>query len=569
LAVASTTKDIQPSSSIVPRFQNAAESLGVSFQTFNDEVPNRYFLPEVMGTGIAWIDFDGDGWLDLFLANGQRLDPGSGADTEHHCQMYRNRDGNHFELVTESSVTGIQLFGQGCSVGDYDADGFPDLFIGGYGKDILLKNHGDGTFEDVTPIAMVSDPLWSTSSLWMDLDGDSLLDLFVVNYVDVTWNNCKPCQYGTAKGYCGPGSFNAVDDSVYRNLGDGTFEEVSKPWGLHGENGKGLAVAAIDFNQDLVPEIYVANDMTANFLFVRRSHQSDSGSLYQERAGESGCALSGTGMNEASMGVAIADFDGDTRPDIFLTHFYHHKNTLYRNLGRLLFEDASYSSRTAAISSGYLGFGVVTLDYDRDGDPDLIVANGHVLGPEQQPQKMNPQLIENRGGVFQENMWAGEYFHQDLIGRSAASADLDNDGDVDVAISQIGTPFSLLLNETDVPDRPYLGLTLCRSNRIPAVGGRVVVKVGEREFVLPITAGGSYLAASDQRLLFCGWGDEDGRPEVEVHWPAGRVDRYEDMTPNAYWRLQEGQAVPILQSTQPLDRADDFSHVPVADTKPN
>ena len=521
----------------LPQFKEIARQLGIRFQTFNDEVPSRYFLPEVMGAGIAWIDFDRDGWLDLFLANGCALD--GPVDDSHHCQFYRNHFGQSFSEVTTDSKTGVVLFGQGCAVGDYDSDGFSDLFIGGYGSDILLKNNGDGTFQDVTAIAKVSDPRWSTSSLWIDLDGDELLDLFVVNYCDVSLKKHRICNYAMGQGYCGPGTFDAQEDCVYRNLGDGTFEETATKWGLNSDNGKGLAAIAADFDWDLVPEIYVANDMTANFMFAK-DNAGRTQSLYREVASESGCAVSGAGMNEASMGVAVADFNCDALPDIFLTHYYHAKNTLYRNLGKRLFEDDSYHSKVAAPSTESLGFGVVVIDYNRDGSPDLFIATGHVLGPEQQPQKMTPQLLQNLCGVVVDvSADAGDYFRVPGIARCAAAADFDNDGDLDIAVSQVGSPFSLLRNDTIVSERPFVGLKLATSNRIPPTGGRVICRVNGREVVTPVVAGGSYLAAADDRIILAGWDESEGEPQIEIYWPSGRIDRIDHLPKNRYTQIHE------------------------------
>jgi hypothetical protein len=519
------------------QFRDVSRQIGLRYQAFNDEVPNRYFLPEVMGAGIAWIDFDRDGWLDLFLANGCELD--GPIDPDHHCRFYRNGMGQSFTEATKESQAGVTLFGQGCAVGDFDADGFSDLFIGGYGADILLRNNGDGTFQNVTQVAAISDPRWSSSSFWADLDADGLLDLFVVNYVDVSLSKHRICHYGTARGYCGPGSFEAQEDCVYHNLGDGTFAEVANGWGLNAEGGKGLAAAAADFDLDLVPEIYVANDMTSNFFFAK---QPDSPLRYKEIASESGCAVSGSGMNEASMGVAIADFNCDGLPDIFLTHYYHTKNTLYKNLGKRLFDDDSYYSKAAATSTESLGFGVVVMDYNRDRFPDLMIATGHVLGPEQQPQKMTSQLLENVGGIFQDiSAAAGDYFRVPGIARCAAAADFDNDGDLDIAVSQVGSPFVLLRNDSTTPNRPWTGVTLKTSNRIPPIGGHVVCRLKDREWIYPIVAGGSYLAAADCRLLLAGWESAEGEPDVEIHWPSGRIDRLGPLPQGRYLEILEGQ----------------------------
>ena len=532
---------------ILPRFVDVSLEVGVEFTFHNDAVPGRYFLPEIMGGGIAWIDVDHDGWLDLFLTNGRSLDPSTANENQPTCRLFRNLHGERFAEITAASGAGITLFGQGCAVGDYDSDGFADLFVSGYGPDVLLRNAGDGTFHDVTMAAGVSDPEWSSSTLWIDLDGDQNLDLYVTNYMDVTWENRKVCEYGGRPGYCGPGNFSGIQDSVYLSRGDGTFQESSERLGLRAENGKGLAVAAADFDDDLIPEIYVANDMTANFLFTRKadlSNPSATATLYREVATEAGCAVSGSGLNEASMGISLADFDGDGRIDIYLTHYYHMKNTLYRNLGNLLFDDASYHSRVAATSLESLGFGTAPFDYDRDGDFDLFIANGHVLGPEQQPNAMRPQLLRNDKGIFADvSSTAGRYFDGLWIGRSVAAGDFDNDGDLDLAISHLNAPFVLLRNDTPTTGRPFVGLELrTAEGRIP-VGGRVVLQTNERQRTFPISTGGSYLAAADDRLLMS-WPETEELKEIEIHWPSGRVDRLGNVPVrlDQYWRVREGKS---------------------------
>lgn len=500
-----------------------------------------------MGGGVAWIDVDHDGWLDLFLANGRSLDPSAASANQPVCCLFRNLQGERFSEITAPSGAGITLFGQGCAVGDYDSDGFADLFVSGYGPDVLLHNAGDGTFHDVTATTGVSDPEWSSSSLWIDLDGDRNLDLYVTNYMDVTWEKRKVCEYGGRPGYCHPGIYKGIQDNAFLNRGDGTFEESSVRLGLRAENGKGLAVAAADFDDDLVPELYVANDMTANFLFARHVEPGSppaGATRYRELATEAGCAVSGSGLNEASMGISLADFDGDGRIDIYLTHYYHMKNTLYRNLGNLLFDDASYHSRVAAASHESLGFGTAPVDYDRDGDFDLFIANGHVLGPEQQPNAMRPQLLRNDGGIFTDvSPTAGQYFDGLWIGRSVAAADFDNDGDVDLAISHLNSPFVLLRNDTPTKGRSFVGLELKTADGMVPVGGRVVLHTNKRQLNYPVSTGGSYLASADARLLMS-WLEDEELKDIDIHWPSGRLDRLGDapLRVDRYWRVREGQS---------------------------
>ncbi len=331
--------------------------------------------------------------------------------------------------------------------------------------------------------------------------------------------------------------------SCISNCDDGTFVEAADELGFHDPDGKGLAVVAVDFDEDLRAEIYVANDMTPKHLFTRSGvHSGDRTSrrLYENVSLAAGCAVSDSGINEAGMGIACADFDGDGLPDIFLTHYFHMKNTLYHNRGGLVFDDDSRRSRIAATSFESLGFGNAAFDYDRDGQPDLLIANGHVLGPEQSPNEMRPQLLRNTRGVFSDiSDSAGGYFSEFCLGRSVATADFDDDGDLDFAITHLDRPVALLANQTETKRR-FVGLQLETVSRIPPVGGRVVVVCGALRQVLPVLAGGSYLAASDTRIL-AGLGDETDAVQVEIHWPSGRVDRIDDLAADRYWRILEGR----------------------------
>lgn len=524
---------------IVPQFRNVAAESGIDFVFFSDTVPDRYFLPEVMGGGAAWFDFDCDGSLDLYLMNGNSLDGAAVTDRVNH--LYRGTGSGSFQPTPRRNEVADTGYGQGCAAGDFNADGFPDLYLGNYGDNVLLLNNGDGTFSDWTSEAGVSDSLWTSSVLWLDVDGDSLLDLFVTNYLDVTRDDAKACDYSGIPGYCGPGQYNAVPDHVFLNAGDGTFREASEHLGLVGEEGKGLAIVAADFDGDRDVEIYVANDMAPNFLFDHRSSDSDSVS-YEDVAVIAGCAQSGEGMNEASMGIACADFDGDQRYDLYLTHYFQMKNTLYRNLGTMLFDDVSLRLGPAGASYEFLGFGTAPLDFDRDGWFDLFITNGHVLGPLNQPHRMSGQLLRNvEGREFADiSARAGGYFEQQWLGRGVASADYDSDGDMDLLVTHIDDTPALLRNETEVDGR-FLGVDLRSSSRILPVGTRVRVFTGEATLQQMQIAGGSYLCHNDSRILF-GWQGADERVDVEIDWPSGATERHEELNVNRYWRLEEGKS---------------------------
>ena len=532
-------------SGVNPQFVDVAAKSGVVFSRFSDVVKDRFYLPEVMGGGLAWLDFDRDGLLDLYAANGCRLWRDDPQQTKYVNRFYRNLDARRFEDVSVESHATDNRYGQGLAVGDYNGDGFPDLFIANYGRNTLLCNRGDGTFHDVTDAADVGDSRWGTSAVWFDANNDGYDDLYVVNYLKVDQSTHKKCQYNGQPGYCGPGSFEGVDDLLYINRGDGRFIEQSRMLQIAGHKGKGLAVAVCDLNDDRRPEIYIANDMQANFLFTPSfapTRSALSKLRYTEVAEKSGCAFSHDGKNEASMGIACDDFDGDGRADLFITHFFHAKNTLYRNLGKLLFEDDSHRTRVAATSFQTLGFGTASIDVDNDGDRDLFVANGHVLGPYFKPSEMRPQLLLNdgRGRFSDASDRVGPYFQRRLLGRGVAAADYDNDGDPDISVGHIGHPTALLRNDTK-SGNAFIGLQLVTRHRTTPVGTRLVIMTAQRRRVVPIVAGGSYLSSSDPRVLV-GLGSSYGPVRVDIEWPSGKKQPLGQLLPNRYWLIIEGDS---------------------------
>jgi hypothetical protein len=571
----------EPQSTVSPRFVDVADASGVRFQPDNDIVPGRFFLPEIMGTGLAWFDYDNDGRRDLFAGDGGPLDAdGSRAGTAagvgrpvSRGRLFRNVEDGRFDDITALNWLNPRGYTQGCAVGDYDADGFQDLYVACYGQDSLWRNQGDGTFVEVVDGPV--DDLWSTSAAWFDADGDSDLDLYVVNYLDVSLANSRICRYDGKPGYCGPGDYAAVPDRLWLNQGDGTFVDGLESLGFATPQGKGLAVVVVDLDADRRAEVYVANDMDANLLFTRsratvstatndaaanaaandatnaaandaanepsKPAAKTAAPRWMEVGMESGSAVSGSGQNEASMGIACVDFDGDGLPDLYLTHYFQAKNTLYRNLGELRFHDDSFRSRAAVTSFESLGFGSAAFDFDRDGAQDLLVVNGHVLGPAVAPFAMTPQLFWNdgRGRLFDASGAAGPYFQEARIGRSLAAADYDNDGDLDFAVSHVAQPLALLRNDTRT-DRRFIGLELRTRDRMPPVGGRVEIVAGSTRVTLPILAGGSYLAASDSRLL-AGLGEHPGPVRATIFWPSGRTQVCESLSADRYWMVYEGE----------------------------
>ncbi len=533
----------RPAPATPPRFVDVAHESGIDFTYFNDEAAENWLIVEVMGGGAAWLDVDLDGWLDLYLTEGCRLEKSAGGDGEHRDRLYRGRGAAGFRDISGVAGIGDDHYGQGVAVGDYDADGFPDLYLANFGPAVLLRNNGDGTFTDVTAPAGIDFAKWGTSAAFADLDHDGQLDIYACTFLDNRLGNNKACDYPQGRGYCGPGSYVGEQDQVWVSRGDGTFTERSAELGFieTSGRGKGLAVSIVDLDDDLLPEVYVGNDMTPNYLYTPRP-AAGTPIRYDELATSAGCAVSDDGENEASMGIVTEDFDGDGRPDIFLAHFYQAKNTLYQNVGQLLFADISRKTRIAATSLHNLGFGAVGLDWDRDGRMEMFVATGHVLGPRVQPYQMQPQLLwQAANGTFVDvsDDVGGEYFGGKWLGRAAAGADYDNDGDLDLAVSHNISPVALLRDDTAAPGR-FLGLDLRTPSRIPPVGGRVEVTCDGRTTVRPIAAGGSYLSSHDPRILIT-LPPGDSPADVTIHWPSGRVESL-PLEADAYWQVLEGEA---------------------------
>lgn len=552
-----------------PVFDNVAQESGVVFLYDRDVVEGRWMIAEVMGGGVAWLDVDLDGWLDLFFTNGGPIEPGTGPQRVAPDQLFRSlgpdADGQiRFQNVTEAAGITDGGYGQGVAVGDYNADGFPDIYVTNYGQNLLLHNNGDGTFTDLTAEAGVGDHAWGTAAFFADLNRDGQLDLYVANFIDQTPDNVQPCDYGGDTGYCGPGTYRGVQDAVYISQGDGIFLEQSQRLGFIEPDGagKGLAAVAVDFDHDLMPEVYVGNDMTPNLLYTATPDTArDAAGLppvrYREVAVTAGCALSDQGENEATMGIVCDDLDDDGLPDLFLAHFHKAKNTLYRNLGGLQFADESRRTKIAATSFDNLGFGSVALDWDRNGLLDLFVTTGHVLGPNAPPEKMAPQLLKRIDRTRFEDVShevAGSYFGGLWLGRGVAGGDYDNDGDLDIAVAHNDSPSALLANRTEVGGG-FLGLELATPSRIPPIGGRVSVTSGDLHMTRPIAAGGSYQASHDPRLLFT---LEDGNApaEVTIHWPSGRVEQ-RSLERNRYWRVLEGGPPQPLTAKAPVGETPD------------
>ncbi|MEO8498006.1 MAG: CRTAC1 family protein, partial [Planctomycetota bacterium] len=409
-------------------------------------------------------------------------------------------------------------YGQGVAVGDYDNDGFDDVYITNVGANTFWKNLGDGTFKEIGASTGVNDDRWSTSAAWADLDRDGDLDLYVCNYLQ--YDPMHPLDCRTQKGesrICHPKDVEAWPDECYMNQGDGTFLPEAKSRGLFGDGNKALGVAVADFNNDEWPDIYVANDTTANFLFV---NQGDG--HFKEEAYLLGCAVDRNGSFQASMGLGVADIDDNGFLDIYSTHFYEESNTLYQNLGAQGFHDMTGLAGLHNMTMPYLGFGVAIDDFDQNGLPDIFVTNGHIENfPGNPLRKMHPQLISFDGRDWRDDgAAAGDYFAGKYVGRGVAACDLDADGDVDLAIVHQNDPMAVLRNDSQRGHWLKFQFRGRASNR-RGIGCRVTVRCGGAELMQELCGGTSYDSTNQPALVF-GLGDRDAACDVDIHWPSGR-----------------------------------------------
>ena len=534
-----------------PLFRERAAELGLTFEHVNGAA-GRYHLPEIMGAGGALFDYDTDGDLDVLLIQGRPLEsPANGGRATLPPRLFRNdltSSGSagslRFTDVTGRAGFAAGDYGMGVAAGDYDNDGDPDLYFTNYGPNRLYRNDG-GTFTDVTGAAGagLDDPRWSTSASFSDYDADGDLDLFVTNYVDFTVAGSKVCfDPAGARDYCGPLQFRPVPDRLFRNDGNGMFTDVSEPAGITRAYGSGLGVASADFNGDGRLDFYVANDGMANQLWLNRGNGT-----FEDDSLLAGVAFNPDGQPEGSMGIAAGDADGDGDLDLFVTNITGETHAFYDNLGSGRFEDRRLRAGLAAPTRPYTGFGTDWFDYDNDGLLDLFIANGavtivEVLRGDPFPFRQRNLLLHNAGGGRFRDVTplAGAAFDAPHVGRGAAFGDVDNDGDVDVLVTNNGGPARLLLNETG-STRSWLQVRLegVRDNR-QGLGARVGLRRKDGTTLWRrVRTDGSYLSASDPRVHF-GLGATRDVSAVVVEWPQAGREVWADVRPDRTVSLRQG-----------------------------
>ncbi len=521
-------------------FTDVTESAGIRF-THNTGAFGAKYMPETFGSGALWLDADGDGWQDLLLVNGAPWPGRNEAATP--AALYRNDGDGTFTDVTRGSGLDAALYGLGGAAADFDNDGHVDVYLTALGPNRLFRGAGDGTFTDVTEAAGVGDPGFSTAALWFDYDRDGHLDLFVGNYVRWTPETDLFCSLtGDAKSYCTPESYQGQSGTLYRNRGDSTFEDVTEAAGVRAPSSKALGAVMLDHDDDGWMDLFVANDTQPDQLFENRGDGT-----FEDVGVLAGVAFSDAGVARAGMGADAADYDGSGRPDLVIGHFSTEMMALYHNEGNGLFIDEGPRSAIGRATLPTLTFGCFFFDFDLDGWPDVFAANGHVADDVERVQTrityaQPPQLFRNDGGRFEEVDAPGTALAVPQVGRGAAYADFDRDGDLDVLVTANGGRPRLLRNDGGNANRMLRIRTVGTASNRDGVGARIDVTAGGRTRWQRVRTGSSYLSQSELAVTF-GLGARTRADAVEVTWPSGRVDRLGAVPADRTITVEEGAGI--------------------------
>ena len=528
--------------SLAVRFTDITKAAGITFRHVAS--PEKKYLIESMSGGVAMFDYDNDGWMDIYFVNSLSVDLAKAGGKSKSILYHNNADGT-FTDVTDKAGIGDVGWGMGAAVGDYNNDGFDDLYVTCFGGNHLYKNNGNGTFTDVTKAAGVSDGRWSTGAAFVDYDNDGKLDLFVANYVEYDLNHLpefgkdKTCLYKGIAVQCGPRGMKGSGDSLFHNNGDGTFTDVSKQAGVSDPHGFfGMGVYCSDFDDDGRVDIYVANDSTPNFLY----HNNGDGT-FKDLSFLSGTALNADGAEQGSMGVAIGDYDHDGRFDIFITNFVDDYDTLYHNDGRNFFTDVSYKANVAAVSMPLVRWGTKFFDYDNDGWGDLFVACGQVYPQLEHYRQRKLLHHNNRDGTFTEvAAQSGAPLMEERAARGVAFGDIDNDGDIDIVVNDLDGPPQLLRNDGGNANNSILIRTIGEKSNRDGIAARVKVVAGDLTQIDEVRSGGSYISQNDMRLHF-GLEKRTKIDLIEIRWPSGIVDKITNATVNKILTVKEGKGL--------------------------
>jgi enediyne biosynthesis protein E4 len=532
-----------------PAFSDLARQRGLDFTHTNGASADKFF-PEIMGSGGLFLDVDNDGWLDMFLVDGGSFaDPAVARRARH--RLFRNRGNGTFQDVTAASRIQHRDYGMGACAGDIDNDGLIDLYITNVGSNLLYRNTGKGRFTEVPKAGGATGGTWGTSCAFLDIDRDGYLDLFVTNYVDTQHAKNEFCGVSgppPMRDYCHPLIYAPLANTLYLNTGRGTFEDISARAGIAGHKGNGLGVAVSDIDADGWPDVFVANDSMPNFLF----HNERNG-RFSEIAGLAGVAVAADGKARSGMGTAFADFAGTERPGLIVTNHETEMHSLFQNLGGNLFADVTVPSGVGPATRPYVGFGVVFFDYDNDARLDIAIVNGNVTanpGLVRAGAKFGQRnlLLRNTGGRFVDMKdAAGPGFSGELVSRTLAAGDIDNDGDVDLLITNNGGTANLLVNDassarsTGRNNALVVRVIGSKSNR-SALGTRLTLTVGPRRQQREVQSGSSYLGQNDLRAHF-GLGEAASADRLEITWPGGAQQHFEDIAANQILTIEEGRGI--------------------------
>ena len=548
IASASATGGLPQNKAPTPgvRFEDITATAGIRF-THNNGAFGKKWLPETMGSGVAFLDYDNDGWQDILLVNG--------ADWPGHVRrhttlaLYHNNHDGTFSDVTRKAGLAVEMYGMGAAVGDFNNDGYDDIFITALGQNHLFRNNGDGTFTDVTKQAGLAGPNeFSTSAAWVDYDRDGRLDLVVANYVQWSPETDIYCTLdGKSKSYCTPESYKGASVRLWHNRGDGTFEDATQKAGLYDPTSKSLGIAVLDANQDGWPDILISNDTQPNKLYINNGNGT-----FTEKGVPAGIGYSEDGIARAGMGVDAADYDRSGYPSVIITNFSNQMLALYHNEHNGLFVDEAPHSDIGHATLLTLGFGCFFFDYDLDGWPDIFIANGHIEDAIERVQPRvrypePPHLFRNRGnGKFSETTAsAGTAFASPRVARGAAYGDINNDGALDVLVSTNGGAPALFKNTGATNHGLRIKLVGTKSNR-DGIGAVVRVTASSDAQSQMLRSGSSYLSSSELVLTF-GLGSHAQADAIEIHWPSGQVDRLTSVPADQIITVKEGAGIPAAK----------------------
>jgi enediyne biosynthesis protein E4 len=550
-----SAKNIVCEGRTIPQLEDVTQKAGIRFQHFYD--PEKKYIVESMSGGVLLLDYDRDGWLDIYFTNAPSVAGALKGEKARGALYHNNHDGT-FTDVTEKAGIATPGYANGGAVGDYNNDGWPDIYITSLGGNVLYRNNGDGTFTDVTAKAGVAEGRYSAGATFGDYDNDGYVDLFVSNYVDFKLNDLPgfgqvpTCKYRGRDVQCGPRGLRGAGDSLFHNNGDGTFTNVSKATGTDDPDGfYGLGAAFIDLNNTGRPDLYVANDSGPNFLY-----KNEGKGKFSEMGLESGTAVSEDGSEQGSMGLAIGDYDHSGRPSIYVTNFADEYDTLYKNDGNYDFHDVSYKSGVALPSLPWVKWGDAFFDLDNDGWLDLIAVSGQVY-PQmgglpgagyQQPKILN--INQGDGTFCDASQQAGPALQEKRVSRGVAIGDLFNDGNVDVVVEDLDGPPMVLRNK-GIPGRHWVSFELAgtKTNRL-AINARIKISAGGMTQTSQVLSGASYLSQNDLRQHF-GLGPATKIDSVEIDWPSGTVDTMKNLEADKFYSVLEGKGIVAREQIAP------------------